>query len=200
MTESLGTYTTTFTTFSGCDFVATINGSPCGEIQDITYDESLEQPRSSDESGNIVPPITGIIHGIAFGEKESSIRAAIRGYDDTFVLFFADEFGKKSSMVFEGFQAVKRTGSFSVDDALFHEQYHFTAHAIFVSQREWYTDDKGKMVFGTYKKPVRYEEAAACQEDLAEERKDVPKRSGPLTETLRDGVAVHEGPEEVIGG
>lgn len=204
MTESVQSYFTTFTAFSGADVVGTINGSPCGEIQNVTYEEGLAQPRTSDESGNIIPPITGIIHGIAFGEKESSIRAAINGHNDTFVLFLADEFGKKSSMAFEGFQAVKRTGSFSVDDALFHEQYHFTAHAIFVSNREWYTDDKGKMVFGTYKKPVRYEEAAAYHEEHTEKKVEEllaqPKRRGPRTDTVRDGVILYEEPEEVIGG
>lgn len=200
MTELLASYTKTFSSFAGSDIVGTINGKPCGEMQDVTYVEDLAQPRTSDKDGNLIPPITGIIHGIVFGERESSIRTAIKGTDDHFVLFLADEFGKKSSIAFEGFQAVKREGSFSVDDALFHEQYHFTAWGMLTSDRDWYTNDKGDIVFGTYKKPVRYEEAAACQEALTEARASAPKRRGPRTDTVRDGAIIYEEPEEVIGG
>lgn len=201
MTESLEKYTQTFTTFGGADVVGTINGKPCGEIQDVTYVEDLAQPRTSDEDGKLIPPITGIIKAIAFGDKESTVRTAIKGYDDHFVLFLASEFGNKSSIAFEGFKMVKRTGGYSVGDALFYEEYHFTAWSILTSDRDWYTNDNGDIVFGTYKKPVvRYEEAAACQEALTEARASTPKRRGPRTDTVRDGSILYEEPEEVIGG
>jgi hypothetical protein len=127
---------TTVTSFSGADMVPTLNGVPIGEIQEITYKESLVP--GYDETGMLLPPIKGEVHQVVFDE-EPATRGLIQD-NNKLILFFADEFGKKASLSFIGVSFTERTGGVAVDHLVIKEIYHFIADDVVYDQRKWEYD------------------------------------------------------------
>lgn len=108
------TYTTTYTTFGGADFIPRIGNKPVYELTDVQYTENLS---------------TGLIEGVftvtVFPDACMLSDKAKEKFDMTFV--FANEYGQRKVEFLKGITLTKRNYKIGVDSIVEEEKFSFEA-------------------------------------------------------------------------
>lgn len=118
------------TSYSGADIMLLLNGRIIGEAQAIHYKENLTATDKAPFEGHVE---------VAIFNQEPPIRQAIResGDEQSIVLLFANEYGDKMSIRFEGLRFTERLGSFSIDEVVSTEKYFFECDDMVFDIRDW---------------------------------------------------------------
>lgn len=113
-------YTTSYTTFSGCDIVLYLNERIIGEMQSIQFDEDLKTGK-----------VEGFIDVIVFDKHYKKLKESFVSEGDKDILIrYLNEQGGEMSTFITGIEFTKRTVVNAIDEVSIAHRYFFTAKQV----------------------------------------------------------------------
>jgi hypothetical protein len=140
MSEVQAPYTQTFTSFSGADMVASLDGKIIGELAEIRWEKEL---------GSFSPnEVTGFIRTAVF-DRDPLIEFEGKRFD--ILIRFLNEYGQAKLEFIKGVRLKTKRGGISIDDYCQELEYTFEAKdAVIISDTLKTTKDQLAFVFENY--------------------------------------------------